>query len=314
MKRTLDWINDLYPFWLVGLAIIAFFWPQTMLWFTGPWIFWALALSMLGMGLTLSLDDFRRVASMPGCVVLGFCAQYTLMPLAGWLVANMLQLDPGTAVGIILVASCPGGMASNMISLLARANVALSVVLTLLSTLMSFVFTPMWCSLLAGKYVPVDKWGMCLSAMQMVVAPVVIGVLIRWTLPRTADKIGAFGPTIAVVAFTLVSGGIVAASASAIAGQFGRLALAAIMLHVVGFTTGYALTKVLRYPESIARTVSIEVGMQNGGMASVLARQHFPTMPLAAAAAVFSGVIQNILGGLLAAWWKSRSMDESEPR
>ena len=310
MKRMLDWINDLYPCWLVGLATIAFFWPQTMLWFTGPWIFWALALSMLGMGLTLSLDDFRRVASMPGCVVLGFCAQYTLMPLAGWLVARVLQLDQATAVGIILVASCPGGMASNMISLLARANVALSVVLTLLSTLMSFVFTPLWCSFLVGQDVPVDAVGMSLSALQMVVAPVVIGVLIRWRLPRAADRIGAFGPTIAVVAFTLVSGGIVAASASAIAGQFGKLAVAAIMLHVVGFATGYALTKVLRYPESIARTVSIEVGMQNGGMASVLARQHFPTMPLAAAAAVFSGVIQNILGGLLAAWWKSRAMNE----
>ena len=85
MKRMLDWINDLYPFWLVGLAVIAFCWPHTMLWFSGPWIFWALALSMLGMGLTLSLDDFRRVASMPGCVVLGFGAQYALMPLAGWL-------------------------------------------------------------------------------------------------------------------------------------------------------------------------------------------------------------------------------------
>ena len=171
----------------------------------------------------------------------------------------------------------------------------------------------MWCSLLVGKRVPVNKLEMSLSALQLVVAPVVIGVLIRWKLPRTADKIGAWGPTIAVVAFTLVSGGIVAASADAIAENFGNLALAAFMLHVLGFVGGYIVTKAFRYGEIEARTVSIEVGMQNGGMAAAMARQHFPTMPLAAAASVFSGVMQNILGGLLAAWWKSRptnSVDE----
>jgi BASS family bile acid:Na+ symporter len=144
------------------------------------------------------------------------------------------------------------------------------------------------------------------SAFQLTIAPVVLGVLIRWKLPRTADQIGACGPTVAVLAFTLVSGGIVAASADAIAANFGKLALAAFALHVLGFGVGYAISKVLRYPESVARTVSIEVGMQNGGMAASLAREHFATMPLAAAAGVFSGVLQNVIGGLLAAWWKRR--------
>ncbi len=314
MHRFLAWFNNLYPVWLVALAVIAFFKPETMLWFDKPWIFWSLAASMLGMGLTLSLDDFKSIGRMPGSVALGFGAQYTLMPLCGWIVATVLRLEPGLAVGIILVASCPGGMASNMISYLARANVALSVVLTLCSTVMAFVFTPMWTGFLAGKYVPVDKWELCLSALKLTVAPVVLGVLIRWRLPRTADKIGACGPTIAVLAFTLVSGGIVAASADAIASSFGTLALAAFLLHVIGFSVGYAVTKVLRYPETVARTVSIEVGMQNGGMAAALARQHFAAMPLAAAASVFSGVMQNILGGLLASWWKSRLPAEGNPK
>jgi len=309
MTRFFNWFNNLYPVWLVSLAIIAFYKPQTMLWFDKPWIFWSLAASMLGMGLTLSLADFKAIARMPGCVALGFAAQYTVMPLIGWLIARVLSLETGLAVGIILVASCPGGMASNMISYLARANVALSVVLTMASTLLAFFFTPMWTSALAGKYVPVDAWGLCLSALQLTVAPVVLGVLIRWKSPRTADKIGACGPTVAVLAFTLVSGGIVAASAEAIATHFGRLALAAFLLHVVGFVVGYIIPKVLRYPESIARTVSIEVGMQNGGMAAALAREHFPTMPLAAAASVFSGVMQNIVGGFIASWWKRRKPD-----
>lgn len=306
MTRFFNWFNNLYPVWLVTLAVIAFFQPQTMLWFDKPWIFWSLAASMLGMGLTLSLDDFKAIGKMPGSVAVGFIAQYTIMPLSGWLVAKMLSLEPGLAVGIILVASCPGGMASNMISYLAKANVALSVVLTMCSTLLAFFFTPMWTSTLAGKYVPVDAWGLCVSAFQLTIAPVVLGVLMRWKLPRTADKIGACGPTVAVLAFTLVSGGIVAASADAIAANFGRLTLAAFLLHLLGFGVGYGLSKGLRYPESAARTVSIEVGMQNGGMAATLAREHFAAMPLAAAAGVFSGVLQNVIGGLLAAWWKRR--------
>ena len=138
MKRFFDWFNNLYPIWLVSLATVAFFWPQTMLWFDKPWIFWALAASMLGMGLTLKIEDFKAIGRMPGAVALGFGAQYTIMPLCGWLVVTLLKLETGLAVGIILVASCPGGMASNMISYLAKANVALSVVLTLCSTVLAF--------------------------------------------------------------------------------------------------------------------------------------------------------------------------------
>jgi BASS family bile acid:Na+ symporter len=309
MKRFFDWFNNLYPVWLVGLSVIAFFKPSVMLWFGPDWIFWSLAVSMLGMGLTLSVEDFKAIARMPGSVALGFVAQYTIMPLAGWATAKMLRLEPGLAVGIILVASCPGGMASNMITYLARANVALSVVLTLFSTLLAFFFTPMWTSKLAGQYVPVDAWGLCKSAVQLTIAPVLIGVLIRWKMPRTADRIGLAGPTIAVVAFVCVTGGIVAASAEAIAKNFGVLALAAFVLHILGFGVGYLVPKMLRYPESVARTVSIEVGMQNGGMAASLARLHFSSMPLAAAAGVFSGVMQNIIGGIAAAIWKRRTPD-----
>jgi bile acid transporter len=304
MKRFFDWFNNLYPVWLVSLALVAFLNPSTMLWFNSDWIFWSLAASMLGMGLTLSLEDFKSIARMPGSVALGIVAQYTIMPLVGWATAKLLALETGLAVGIILVASCPGGMASNMICYLARANVALSVVLTLFSTMLAFLLTPMWTSLLAGQYVPVDAWGMCKSALQLTVAPVLLGVLVRWKMPRMADRIGAAGPTIAVLAFVCVTGGIVAASADAIAKNFGVLALAAFVLHVVGFSVGYLVPKVLRYPESVARTVSIEVGMQNGGMAASLARVHFASMPLAAAAGVFSGVMQNILGGIAASIWK----------
>ncbi len=275
MSRLLAWFTNLYPVWLVGTALLAFLKPETMLWFSGQWIVWALSFAMLGMGFTLSIEDFRGLLKMPGSVTLGFLSQYTLMPLIGWFAARVLDLEPGFAVGIILVASCPGGMASNMITFLAGANVALSVVLTMLSTLLAFIFTPMWTSMLAGHYVPVDAWGLCQSTLQAVVAPVVIGVLCNWRFPRAVARIAAFGPAAAVVALSMITGGIVAAAAPLIVANFGKLVIAALVLHVLGFGLGYLVAKVLRYPEIVARTVSIEVGMQNGGMAAMLARLHF---------------------------------------
>ena len=310
MQRFFTWFTNLYLLWLIGLSVLAFIWPPLMLWFDKPWIFWSLATSMLGMGLTLSVEDFKGVARMPGAVALGFCAQYTIMPLLGWGIATVLRLEPGLAVGLILVASCPGGMASNLISYLAKANLALSVVLTLCSTVLAFFFTPMWTSVLAGSRVSVDVLGLSLSALQLTVAPVVLGVLIRWKFPRTADRLGACGPSVATLAFILVTAGIVAASADAIAANFGLLILATLLLHTFGFGLGFGITRLFRFDKTIARTISIEVGMQNGGMAAALARQHFAAMPLAAAAGVFSGVMQNVIGGLLAAWWKRRTPSE----
>jgi len=306
VKRFFEIFNNLYLVWLVGLATIAFWQPTTMLWFDGPWIFWSLAASMLGMGLTLHPRDFRAVGEVPGAIALGFGAQYTLMPLCGWSLATLLRLDTGLAVGIILVASSPGGMASNLISYLSRANLALSVVLTVVSSMLAFFFTPFWTQQLAGSRVAVDVWGLCLSAFQLTVAPITLGVLVRWKLPRVADRLGACGPTVAVLAFTLVGGGIVAASADVIADNFWQMVLVATLLHLIGFGLGYGIAKLFRFPEPIARTISIEVGMQNGGMAAALAKHHFATMPLAAAGCVLSGVMQNIIGGLFASVWKRR--------
>ncbi|HBJ36432.1 MAG TPA: bile acid transporter family protein [Planctomycetaceae bacterium] len=311
MQYFLNWFTRLYPVWLVGTALLAFFWPPSMIWFSGQWIVWALSVSMLGMGLTLSPTDFKSIFKMPGSVTLGFVCQYSVMPLIGWGIATALRLEPGFAVGLILVASCPGGMASNMISFLARANLALSVVLTMASTMLAFIATPLWTSALAGQYIPVDAVGLCLSTLQAVVAPIVIGVLCNWMFPKTVSRIACFGPAVAVLALSLITGGIVAASAPKIAENFGTLVLATFALHVIGFAVGYLVPRWLKYPDQISRTVSIEVGMQNGGMAAMLAKVHFASQPLAAVPAVFSGVMQNILGGLLASWWHERPTVES---
>lgn len=314
MHRFLSWFTRLYPVWLVATAALGFWRPETLTWFSGQWIVSALSLSMLGMGLTLSPQDFRGLLRMPGAAALGFACQYTLMPLIGWAVARALRLEPGFAVGLILVCCCPGGLASNMIAFLAGANLALSVVLTMVSTLVAFIATPLWTQALAGQYVPVDAWALCKSTLQAVVVPVLLGVFCNWRFPRTVARVAPFGPAVSVVALSLITGGIVAVSAPQIAANFGLLFLAALGIHVLGFGLGFVVSKMCGYDDIVARTVSIEVGMQNGGMAAMLARLHFAAQPLAAVPAVFSGVLQNILGGLLASWWKTRPPAAKNPR
>lgn len=306
MQSLLNRFTGLYPVWLIGTAVVAFLKPESMAWFSGQWIIWALTTVMLGMGITLTVEDFRRLFKMPGTVMLGFLAQYTIMPLLGWGIAYAMNLDRGFAIGLILVAACPGGTASNMITYLARANVALSVVITLVSTLLAFIMTPLWCELLIGTYIPVDALGLCLTTLQAVVVPVIIGVLCNWKFPQTVAKVAWLGPVLSVIAICFITGGIVAQSADAMAANAGRLTLAVLVLHILGFVLGHVVSKVLGYSETVARTVSIEVGMQNGGMAAMLAKKHFVTEPMSAVPAVFSALMQNIIGALVAAWWRAR--------
>jgi BASS family bile acid:Na+ symporter len=300
----------LYPVWIVASSVMALIWPDTLRWFSGPWVVWALTIVMLSMGLTLTIDDFRRLAKMPGAVALGFALQYTVMPLAGWFAARVCKLEAGLAVGLILVASCPGGTASNLITYLARANVALSVVMTMASTLLAFIMTPLWCEMLAGQYVPVDAWGLCVSTLQVVVVPVLIGVFCNWKFPRQISAVTRFSPATSVVAIIFIAGGIVAQSAESVIAHAGRVAIAVFLVHVLGFAVGYVISRALKFPIVSARTISIEVGMQNGGMAAMLARKHFASQPMAGVPAVFSSVLQTLIGSLLAAWWSRRPIPD----
>lgn len=306
MQALLNRFTGLYPVWLLSIAVIAFIWPASMAWFSGQWIIWALTTVMLGMGLTLTTADFQNLLKMPGSVMLGFLAQYTIMPLLGWLISRCMSLETGAAVGLILVAACPGGTASNVITYLAGANVALSVVITLVSTLLAFIMTPLWCEMLIGTYVPVDALGLCLTTLQAVVIPVIVGVLLNWKFPKAVSRISWTGPVLSVIAICGITGGIVAQSADAMAAHAGKLSIAVLVLHILGFILGHVVSKMLGYSETVARTVSIEVGMQNGGMAAMLAKKHFAIHPLAAVPAVFSALMQNLIGALVAAWWRAR--------
>lgn len=306
MRDRLQSAANWFPAWVLGAALLALWKPPLFTWFAGPWIVWGLAVVMLGMGLTLSVRDFGGVLRMPGAVALGFVAQYSIMPLLGWSVAKALALPADFAVGLILVACCPGGTASNVVCFLARANVALSVVMTMCSTLAAVVMTPLLTQWLAGAYVPVDAWGILLTTAQVVLVPVLLGLFLHHRTPRLAAVLTPAGPLLSVLIISLIVASIIGQSAAAIFEHGPRLLLAVALLHGGGFALGYTLARVCRYNEVSARTISIEVGMQNSGLGAVLARTHFAAAPLTAVPAALSSVCHSLLGSLLAGYWRWR--------
>ena len=305
MSRVLTLLTNAFPVWVLAGGVIALFQPAWFTWFSGPWIVWGLAVIMLGMGLTLTVDDFRAVGRMPKAVALGFAAQFTIMPLLGWVLGRLFALETPFAVGLILVACCPGGTASNVVTYLARANVCLSVVMTMCSTFAAVFMTPLLTSLLAGTLVAVDAWGLFRSTFQVVVLPVVIGVWLNRQAPRLMQRVQVGLPLVSVVVIALICASIIGGSAAAVQGAAGRLLGAVFGLHAGGFALGYVVARLTGWDKIVARTVSIEVGMQNSGLGVVLARRHFAD-PLTAVPCAISSVFHSVIGSILAGWWRWR--------
>ncbi len=312
INNALDRFVNLYPVWIVASSLAGYLYPPLFEWFTGNFMLYALAIVMLGMGLTIGVQDFLQLRHMPGAIITVAILQYSVMPLAAWSIAKMYGLSSELAVGLIIVGCCPGGTASNVIAYLARGNLALSVTMTTISTIMAIVMTPLLTDALAGTYVPVDAWGLFVTTIKVILVPVGLGVFLNYKYNHQVSKIRKAGPVLAVLAIVFIAGGIVAQSADTIAAHAFKLFLATTSLHVGGFILGYIVVRLFRYNRVVSRTASIEVGMQNGGLAATLAKNHFPLYPLAAVPAVFSSVMQTIIGGLIAAWWRSRP-ETSEP-
>ncbi|MDQ8006066.1 MAG: bile acid:sodium symporter family protein [Pedobacter sp.] len=303
---------NLYPVWIILSSLIAFLYPPALMWFTGNFMVVGLSIVMLGMGFTLKVNDFKQLLKMPGSVVLGFVIMYSVMPISAWTIAKFLNLEPGLAVGLILLGCCPGGTASNVIAFIARANVALSVILTTASTLGGIIVKPLVFQALAGQYIPIEPWGIFFTMVKMILIPVAIGVYCNYKFPKSVGKISVYGPYVSVIAIIFIAGGIVAQSSHAIAEYAGKLFIAAFLLHILGFLLGYFITKIFKYDERTSRTISIETGMQNGGLAAVLAKTNFPMQPLVAVPAIFSSVIQTLAGGVIAAYWRSKKIEDTD--
>lgn len=302
--RILQILTHAFPVWILAGAVLALLSPELFSWFTGPWIPLGLGIIMLGMGLTLSPEDFRSMAVLePRRVLLGVLLQYTVMPLLGWILASIFELPAALGAGLILVACCPGGTASNVVTYLARAHVPLSVTMTAVSTILAVIMTPVLTALLAGARVHVDAWGLFFGTLQVVILPIAAGLALNRYLPRFTERILPAAPLTAVVFITLIVASIVAGGRPLILESGLRLTAAVFSLHALGFLLGYLVSFSLTRDEKTARTISIEVGMQNSGLGAVLARQSFPD-PASAIPSAISSVFHSLIGSLLAALWR----------
>ena len=306
MDSILQKFSNGFPIWIIICSALALWQPQWFTWFSGNWITIGLGIIMLGMGLTLTLEDFTRVLKFPRWVMSGVLLQYTVMPLCGWSIAQLLNLPKAYAVGLILVACCPGGTASNVICYLARGNVALSVTLTTFSTMIAIAATPWLTSLLAGSYMPVNASALFYSTVQVVLLPVTLGVLLNRFVPKITQELARFSPAVAVIVIILIVASILGAGRDQILQSGLYLILGVMMLHAVGFTVGYGLSYWLSRNKGVARTVSIEVGMQNSGLGAHLARTHFPAGSGVDIPSAVSALTHSIFGSIIAAIWRRK--------
>ncbi|WP_136193494.1 bile acid:sodium symporter family protein [Actinomyces procaprae] len=265
---------------------------------------YALGIIMFGMGLTLTLPDFALVVRRPLPVLVGVAAQFVVMPLIAWTLTRVFQLDPALAAGVILVGCAPGGTSSNVISYLSRGDVALSVTMTSISTLLAPLMTPLLTQWLAGQYMPVDAGSMAMSIVKIVLVPVIGGLVVRALLGRFVERVLPVMPWVSVLGICYVVIAVVSGSADKIASA-GALVLAVVAVHnCLGYLLGYGIGRVTSRDEKASRTTAIEVGMQNSGLAAGLAAQYF-SPEAALPGAVFS-IWHNLSGAVVAALFRRR--------
>ncbi|RAJ79809.1 BASS family bile acid:Na+ symporter [Streptomyces sp. PsTaAH-137] len=264
-----------------------------------------LGIVMFCMGLTMSLGDFKGVAQRPWAVGIGLVAHYVIMPGLGWLIANLLDLSPQLAAGVILVGCAPSGTASNVVTYLARGDVALSVSVATVSTVLAPLVTPPLTLLLAGEYLPVDAGSMVTDILKTVLLPVVAGLVVRLLFGRYVDRVLSALPWLSALTVSVIVAVVVAGSAAAIKSAALVVLLAVVLHNGLGLALGYGAGKAARLGKPASRAMAFEVGMQNSGLAASLATAHFS--PLAALPAAVFSVWHNVSGALVAAWMSYRS-------
>ncbi|GAA0590736.1 bile acid:sodium symporter family protein [Virgibacillus siamensis] len=309
LEKVSTFAGNTFAFWVILFGVLSFFFPGGFTWIA-PYIALLLGVIMFGMGLTLSLDDFKRVLKAPKVVVAGVVMQYTVMPLLAYGLATAFQLPPQVAVGVILVGCCPGGTASNVMTFLAKGNTAMSVSITAVSTVLAPILTPALTLLFASQWLPVSAGDMFLSIVKIVLVPIVLGIVIRLLFRKQVEKSVKALPLVSVIGIVAVASAVVALNTENIA-TTGLLIFTVVILHnVLGLLVGYLIARLFKFDFANQKALSIEVGMQNSGLGSTLAVAHFA--PITAVPSALFSVWHNISGPILATWWGKRSDDSSE--
>ena len=300
MKKLCHFISEYMGVLVLAAALLALIFPNVLKQIPTTVINYLLGVVMFGMGLTLNLHDFKIVFSRPKDVIVGCLAQFTIMPLLAWGLARLFSLDEALALGVVLVGCCPGGTASNVITYLAKGDLALSVGMTGVSTLLAPLMTPLLTWALAGKSVDVDVAGMLLSILWVVILPIVIGLIVRWIWPKFTEKAIDYLPAVSTMAIAMIAAIVIGANAHKLMAG-GLVIVIVVMLHnLCGLSFGYLIGRLLGLSEPKKRAISIEVGMQNSGLASSLATIHFAAFPLATIPGAIFSVWHNISGALVA--------------
>jgi BASS family bile acid:Na+ symporter len=300
MKKVCKLISDYMGVLVLLSAIAALTFPETISRVKPTVINPLLGVIMFGMGLTLRAEDFRIVFSRPKDVIVGCLAQFTVMPLLAWLLARIFSLDEALTVGVMLVGCCPGGTASNVITYLAKGDLALSVGMTGVSTVLAPIATPLLVWLLAGQTVDVNVVGMLLSILWVVILPIVAGLVVKRLWPRQTAKATAFLPALSTLAICAIVLIVISANAGKLMSG-GLVIVLVVMLHnVCGLGIGYGIGRLLGLSTAKRRAISIEVGMQNSGLASSLATLHFAAYPMATIPGAVFSVWHNISGAIVA--------------
>lgn len=294
------WIAAHITLIVVLVTAVALLFPSSFVWMDTSSITPMLGVVMFGMGLTLSPSDFRPVLQRPKDILIGEIAQFLIMPSLAWLICKILSLPEELSLGVILVGCCPGGTASNVICYLAKGDVALSVAMTGVSTLLAPILTPALVWMLAGESVEVDIVSMFLSIVQVVILPIVLGLAANHYFKRTTRRIIPLLPMISTLSIAFIIGIIVAHNSSSILACSLIVAIAVILHNVLGLVLGYGLSALTGSEPSRRSAIAIEVGMQNSGLATSLATTHFAMFPMAAVPGAMFSVWHNFSGSIAA--------------
>ena len=310
MNKICKLISDYMGVLVLLSAVLALATPSTFSGVKPSVINPLLGLVMFGMGMALRIEDFRIVFSRPRDIAIGCLAQFSVMPLLAWVLSRLFALDEALTVGVVLVGCCPGGTASNVITYLAKGDLALSVGMTATSTVLAPFVTPLLVWLLVGQTVDVQVAGMLLSILWVVILPIVAGLLAKWLWPKFTERATAYLPALSSLAICAIVLIIIAANASKLL-EGGLIIILVVMLHnLCGLSLGYVIGRLLRLPAAKRKAVSIEVGMQNSGLASSLATLHFAAYPMATIPGAIFSVWHNISGAVVARLYARNSDDD----
>lgn len=299
MKRICGFITKYMASIILIAAMISYLFPDITGHVRTSWVTPLLGCVMFGMGLTLDLRDFEKVFRSPKNIIVGCLCQFLIMPMLAVALVRLFSLPAELAVGVILVGCCPGGTSSNVITYLSKGDVALSVGMTGVSTLIAPLMTPFLVKLLAGALIPVDFWGMFLSIVEVILMPIALGLLIKRFLPKIAASTVSFLPAFSTTVITLIVIAVVSANSPKLH-SCGMLVIIVVMIHnICGYALGFGVGKLLRLSPAECTAISVEVGMQNSGLACSLAATHFAAMALAGVPGAIFSVWHNISGALI---------------